>query len=362
MNLTGYLNASIKQIVWKAFFVSITNAKERRFLIRAAAAQKAAARKRLRSQREGGSIPPFLIASIATQCNLHCSGCYARANHACTDTAAGEELSAARWGELFDQAEELGISFLLLAGGEPFERPDVLNEAVKRHKLIFPVFTNGTLFTEKILEQIDQNRNLIPVVSVEGDSIQTDARRGQGTYEIILRAMKKMKNRGIFFGVSITVTRQNFDTVASAEFIAALSKNGCGLILYVEYVPVDGRNDLALRETERKILDERKAQLGRRFSGLIFLSFPGDEKQMDGCLAAGRGFFHINAFGGAEACPFSPYGDTNLRHGSIKQALDSELFGKIRGSGLSSENHTGGCVLFEKKKKVEELSRVETPI
>ena len=103
MNLTGYLNRSIDGIFRRALRFSLTNPKECGFLIRAAALQKRAAEKRFRSEREGGPIPPFLIASIASRCNLHCAGCYARANHICADAAAGE-LSAARWGELFAEA------------------------------------------------------------------------------------------------------------------------------------------------------------------------------------------------------------------------------------------------------------------
>lgn len=46
---------------------------------------------------------------------------------------------------------------------------------------------------------------------------------------------------------------------------------------------------------------------------MVFLSFSGDEKYVGGCLAAGRGFFHINANGEVEPCPFSPYSDVNSK-------------------------------------------------
>ncbi|MDR0843598.1 MAG: hypothetical protein LBN71_00105, partial [Tannerella sp.] len=88
---------------------------------------------------------------------------------------------------------------------------------------------------------------------------------------------------------------------------------------------------------------------------MIFFSFPGDEESMGGCLAAGRGFFHINPEGKAEPCPFSPYSDRNVADGGLREALKSPLFMKLRNSGLVGGEHTGGCVLFENEDKVKEL-------
>lgn len=355
MNLTEYLSGSIDGIFRRALRFPLASPRESSFLIRAAALQKKAAGRRLQAEREGGPVPPFLIASIASRCNLHCAGCYARANRICADAAAAGELTAARWGELFGEAETLGVSFILLAGGEPLERPDVLEQAAKTNGLIFPVFTNGTLFTEKALGRFDRSRHLVPIVSVEGGRPETDARRGKGTFRLISRAMEEMRRRGILYGVSITVTKKNLDSVTGEEFVAGLRENGCRIVLFVEYVPADGGTDPELGEEEREILAGRQEALRADFTDVIFISFPGDEQQMGGCLAAGRGFFHINPFGGAEPCPFSPYAGTDLKTGSIRRALGSALFRKIRQSGLQAEKHAGGCVLFDRRTAVENL-------
>jgi MoaA/NifB/PqqE/SkfB family radical SAM enzyme len=359
MSLTKYLSDSIDLIFEEAIRASIGSARERKFLIQTAGVQKKAAEKRSRSEREGTPVPPFLIASIATKCNLHCAGCYARANHACGDRAAPRELSAERWGELFSEAKSLGVSFILLAGGEPLERPDVLEEAAKTSGLIFPVFTNGTLLSGEMLDRFDRHRNLIPVVSIEGGRRQTDGRRGKGVFDLVARATQEMGRRGIFYGASVTVTKENLNTVSGTDFMEGLSQNGCRLVFFVEYVPVDGNTGLAPGENERRVLAERQRDLRLRYPNILFLSFPGDEKQLGGCLAAGRGFFHINSFGGAEPCPFSPYSDTSLRTGSLRQALQSALFRKIRESSMEAQSHVGGCVLFEKKAEVENLLRTE---
>ena len=88
---------------------------------------------------------------------------------------------------------------------------------------------------------------------------------------------------------------------------------------------------------------------------MVFIAFPGDEKRSGGCLAAGRGFFHINPRGGAEPCPFSPYSDISLRTTTLKGAITSPLFTKLRASGILEKEHVGGCTLFEQEDTVKEF-------
>ena len=88
---------------------------------------------------------------------------------------------------------------------------------------------------------------------------------------------------------------------------------------------------------------------------MVFVSFPGGEKSSGGCIAAGRGFFHINSHGGAEPCPFSPYSDTNVKNTSLRKALESPLFTALREQNVLMEEHSGGCVLFERRETVEAL-------
>ena len=88
---------------------------------------------------------------------------------------------------------------------------------------------------------------------------------------------------------------------------------------------------------------------------MVFVSFPGDEKSSGGCVAAGRGFFHINSHGGAEPCPFSPYSDVNVKNTSLREALCSPLFTALRSGNILLDDHAGGCVLYEKREQVEAL-------
>ena len=128
------------------------------------------------------------------------------------------------------------------------------------------------------------------------------------------------------------------------------------MVLYVEYVAT-AEDDRILEPDEetRTRMEERLLQAREKFDRMLFLSFPGDEKAYGGCLAAGRGFFHINSHGGAEPCPFSPYSDINIRDKSLKEAINSDLFVALRSGDLLEDDHRGGCVLYDKKDQVQAL-------
>lgn len=356
MNLTEYMSDAIQKIVQDALKASLKNPRESTFLIKYIHAQKSAVEKRTISEQKGTHIPPFLIASITSSCNLFCKGCYARANHSCGEHPQAMELTDKDWEKIFAESAELGISFILLAGGEPLMRKEVIEKAAAFPKVIFPIFTNGTMIDAAWIALFNQYRNLVPVLSMEGNQTQTDDRRGEGIYQTLVSAMNQMDQSGILYGASITVTTENIDTVTSDDFVGALYRKGCKVIIFVEYVPVtDSTSTLAPGDRERKILEDRQSILRRSYQNMIFISFPGDEKHTGGCLAAGRGFFHINAMGGAEPCPFSPYSDTSLKESSLIQALQSPLFLRLSENGMLSGEHDGGCVLFQKEKEVQQL-------
>ena len=96
-------------------------------------------------------------------------------------------------------------------------------------------------------------------------------------------------------------------------------------------------------------------RLRREHPEMVYISSPGDEKSSGGCVAAGRGFFHINSHGGAEPCPFSPYSDINLKTASVREALHSPLFLTLRDGGILMDDREGGCVLYKKRELVERI-------
>lgn len=354
--LSEYMGGRVGNVVKGAIKSSLTNPKEAAIIMKYLMTGKNAKMKRNNFEKSGEHIPSFLIASLTDSCNLQCKGCYARANRTCGERMENGQLSGEAWDDIFTQAEELGVLFILLAGGEPLLRKDVLARAAQHDKLLFPVFTNGTMMDDEYISLFDKHRNVVPVLSIEGNRRQTDGRRGAGTYDTLIALTDRLKTKGILFGASVTVTTENIGTVTDTAFSELLFSKGCRALLFVEYVPIDKHTKrLAPTKADRAVLERRKEKLRAAYEEMVIISFPGDEQYTGGCLAAGKSFFHINANGGVEPCPFSPFSDISLKNHTLLDAIHSRFFKKLRKNGLLDGEHDGGCLLFEREAEVRRL-------
>jgi MoaA/NifB/PqqE/SkfB family radical SAM enzyme len=292
-----------------------------------------------------------MFISITNRCNLKCKGCFPQAK----DDSGMPEMSETKLRSIIEEARELGISLILLAGGEPLVRPEILHITKDFPEIIFPLITNGLLIDEDLLVKLREQENVVPVISLEGYRKETDNRRGKGVYYHLQQTIRLMRDRNIFFGLSLTVIRSNFVAITNEGFIKRFLDLGCKLFFFVGYVPIEqGPENWALTEEQRDSLIKRTYEFRSRFTGLFF-AFPGDEERFGGCLSAGRGFVHINPEGDLEPCPFVPYSDTTLRDFSLKEALQSKFLRTIRQNHEHLRKMQGSCTLWEKREWVRSL-------
>ncbi|MFW6287886.1 MAG: radical SAM/SPASM domain-containing protein [bacterium] len=323
------------------------------FMIKTFLRQKKAIRKRKQWEETGLHVPPFMILSITDKCNLKCQGCYASLH----SNKNADEISEKTLRRILSEARELGISIILIAGGEPFSRKEVIDILQDFPGIIFPVFTNGLLLNQGFINKLKRAKNIFPIISLEGKEDETDIRRGKGVYSQLKNTLLNLKKRKIINGISFTLTRDNFSVVTDRDFIEKLIQNGSQVFFFIEYVPVaEGTESLIITKEQRMELKEIVEKMRSELAG-IFISFPGDEEELGGCLAAGRGFIHVNAHGNIEPCPFAPYSDLNLSDISLKEGLQSKLLSKIRSNGdiLEEAEGQGGCTLWAKQEVVRSL-------
>jgi len=313
--------------------------------------QQKAAKVRSAHKAKGTHVPPFSIFSITGKCNLSCLGCYANVLH----RSDRPELSNERIRQLLGEARDLGVSIMLIAGGEPLLREGLLDLTAETPEILFLLFTNAKLLDDAAIAKLKAQPHVVPVLSLEGSEAQTDARRGSGCHATVLDAMKRLKAQHVFFGTSTTLTSENYDLTTSRSHLKDLLKRGCRLFYYINYIPVEPGTEHLELPADR--VDHFLGLLTgyRKTLPCLFIAFPQDEIAMGGCLAAGRGFVHINAYGDVEPCPFSPYSDRNLSEVSLLEAINSPLMRSIRESDVKLDETDGRCALWKRREWVQGL-------
>lgn len=345
------LDESIIRMMKNAMKISLSKPDRLVFFLKRLLVEKRMAKRRIFYDKQGIHVPPFMIASITNRCNLHCRGCYNQAQH--RDTS--NELSLDRLDGLISEALQLGISYILLAGGEPLMRPEMLEVATNYKDIVFPVFTNGMLIDSKIINLLKLHKNIIPVISIEGYEKETDSRRGLGVYGHIKEVFRSLKKENIFFGTSITVTKDNFELVTGREFIKNIVHSGCSLLFFVEYIPVSEGTEYLIPDADQHDRLLMIMDMLRKDFPALFIAFPGDEERFGGCLSAGRGFVHVSPSGSLEPCPFAPYSDASVGNMTLKEALMSRFLEKIRENHAYLSENSGGCALWDKREWVKSL-------
>lgn len=98
-------------------------------------------------------VPVSGIFELTPRCNLRCKMCYVRLTPE-QMAPLGQELTAAQWLALAQEARAAGMVFLLITGGEPMLRPDFeeIYEALATMGFSIAINTNGTLLTPRLRE------------------------------------------------------------------------------------------------------------------------------------------------------------------------------------------------------------------
>jgi 2-iminoacetate synthase ThiH len=116
------LNKSLRVFFKDALRITLKNPIQAYFFFRTIQWQRKTARARTKWTRQGVPVPPIIIFSITNACNLQCKGYYAQA----LERSPQAEMSEVKIRSIIEEAKELGVSFFVLAGGEPFVRQQIL--------------------------------------------------------------------------------------------------------------------------------------------------------------------------------------------------------------------------------------------
>lgn len=300
-------------------------------------------RKKDAMKEYGCNIPWTILIDPTSSCNLRCTGCWA------AEYGRSLNLSYETIDRIIREANELGTHMFLFSGGEPLVRKtDIIRLCEAHPDSQFLAFTNGTLIDEAFAAEMLRVRNLIPAISVEGFGSATDARRGEGTFKAVEKAMGILREYKLPFGVSCCYTHQNAGVIGSEEYFDWMIDKGAKFAWFFTYVPVGVGAPTGLMATadDRKLMYEKIREY-RKTKPIFTLDFWNDGEYVKGCIAGGRYYFHINANGDAEPCAFIHYSNMNIKDHTLIEVLQSPLFSEYSRHQPFSENHLRPCPLLD---------------
>jgi MoaA/NifB/PqqE/SkfB family radical SAM enzyme len=298
---------------------------------------------RARNKKDGLHVPTVLCLSVTSKCNLNCIGCYYKSQK----RQIKEDLSDDEIRRIIREAHDLGIRDLLILGGEPFMR-DIFELTSGYDDILFFVYTNSTLIDENIILKLKKRHNIIPFLSLEGYS-ETDKRRGAGILDNIKHVSRLLQKNKIMYGLSYTVTKNNFDEIIQDDFVKNDIKSGALCFTFLEYMPLNADTfDLMLTKEQKVKFVKFMTNFKVTYKANV-LSQILETVSHGGCVA-GKDVAHISSDGQLEPCPFVAYSDSSVREMSLEKALRSRFLSAIRDQLHSLEERPEhSCKLFVHK-------------
>jgi MoaA/NifB/PqqE/SkfB family radical SAM enzyme len=185
----------------------------------------------------------FAEIDVTDNCNLRCAHCY---HFKGKEKLNNKELPLDVWRIRFEELYKGGVRIVLLVGGEPALRSDILMLADRVFPFVF-IITNGTI-------KVPNEFKHLLFVSLDGGRERNDSIRGDGVFSKTLSNYSQ-DSRVI---LNVTVTNDNYNEV---EHIVRIAKeNGLRGVVCNIYTPTVGKRDALFIKTENRktIISELK--------------------------------------------------------------------------------------------------------
>ncbi len=299
-------------------------------------------RKHRQRLQRGEFYPPFLYISITNSCNLRCTGCW-------VDVAAKQEkIEADAFHRLINESRAMGNAFFGIVGGEPFLHPQLLDILAEHPDCYFQVFTNGHFLTPEVAQRIRRLGNISPLISVEGNEIVSDQRRGK--QDVLSRTMLGLRNcldARVITGVCTSLCQTNMDLL-SEKWLDNLIDMGVLYTWFHIYRPVGAEAAPELCLTPQQQKQARRFVVEMRHKKPIIIIdayYDGDGYAL--CPAATGFTHHISPWGDIEPCPVIQIAkDSIYDQRPLREVLGESAF--LRDFRETAATYTRGCIVLER--------------
>lgn len=299
--------------------------------------------------KQGVHFPPFLFISVISNCNLRCQGCWVDVE------GPGSKISLEDMNKLINDAKKHGNYFFGILGGEPFQHTEILDVFAAHPDCYFQVFTNGQMITDAVARRLRELGNVTPLISIEGNEIVSDERRGRfNVFNKTLAGLEACHRHKLIVGVATSVCQTNIELVSEA-WLQKLIQMGVHYCWFHTYRVVGPKpaSHLALRPDQ--VLKVRRFMVAMRSKlPIAIVDAYWDDKGEALCPMATGVSHHISPYGDIEPCPIIQFAKETIHdRDSLFETMTQSKF--LKDFRETAAGATRGCVMLERPDLVQGL-------
>lgn len=266
--------------------------------------------------REWG--PHAVTLAVTQECNAKCVHCSA------FQRSSDGTLATREWCDVIDQCAELGITDVIITGGEPLMRPDldVLIARIVENDCVADIFTNGSLLDGENLGKLKEAGCDTVFVSLDSPVAgeHDDLRGVPGLFDKAIEGIRTAVSMGMAVGISTYMTRQSITKAYHQRFLALCKELGVRELTVFDLVPTGKcikEDELILRDAERETFRTIHENQWKDLEGpRICLMCHVNDPHIMGCFGV-KWQIHITHNGFVTPCDFTPLHFGNVRDESV---------------------------------------------
>jgi len=295
-------------------------------------------------------LPLHGMIEVTCRCNFRCAHCYM------PHEPTGPELTKEELCDIVDAVAEEGGMWLTFTGGEPFVRHDFMEVYIhaKRRGLLTSIFTNASLITPEVADQLVDFQPLSVSITVYGATRETYWRVTgvPDSYDRVMRGIELLMDRGIRLELKTVVM-----TLNKHEFweIRRFAKEAGVKFRYDIFINagIDG----SLKPCEVRLPPEEAVELIMSDEDQLkdlerfcekFLGPPLGTDKVYGC-GAGTYDFSIDSYGNLLLCLMLRRPSYSLREGPVRERFHRgfyEFFPYVRSQKRKKDWRCANCELI----------------
>ena len=287
------------------------------------------------------NFPNLMTFAVNDVCNAKCEHC---SFYEALDQPNRPSLSLKQAQKVFADAQDLGVSVINFAGGEPLLREDLpeLLATVDKRRTTTILFTNGWHLEGRVGELVKAGLDSVYVNLEFADAQKHDAFcHTPGLFDRALQGLRRARSLGLSVGIAATLTEASYRDGELARIVELAREHRIHEVYVFDALPsgrYQDREDLFVND---RWIDEMMASAtdwndDPKYPGVVFHAYMSSHRSV-GC-ACGTSYFYVSPYGDVMSCDFN-----HARFGNVLEEPLWQIWERLSTTPEFSKAKWGGC-------------------